>query len=189
MKPSLVIVGLGNLGKEYERSRHNVGFLALDAIAKEFAEGEWKDMQKFDSIGMESRILTIPVLLLKPTTYMNLSGNAVRKVMDFYKLDPSSQLLVLTDDIDIPLGEHRLRKKGGPGTHNGLKSICDIYDDNYARVRIGLGTPSHAEDLATWVLSTPSPTEIAALQGVIQAIPELVRNYVLETTTEESASS
>lgn len=181
MKPSLIIVGLGNPGQQYERTRHNLGFLALDALAEDLQVGEWKDMQKFDSIGMESRVGTVPTLLLKPTTYMNLSGNAVRKVIEFYKLDPSSQLLVMTDDIDLPLGETRLRMKGGPGTHNGLKSICDIYGEEYARLRLGLGAPQHGEDLATWVLSTPSPDEQKVLQDMITKIPEQVRDFVIGT--------
>lgn len=181
MKPSLVIVGLGNPGVQHERSRHNLGFMALDVLADELGEGEWKDEQKFDSIGRESRIIAVPVLLLKPVTYMNLSGNAVRKVIEFYKLDPSSQLLVLTDDIDIPLGELRLRRRGGPGTHNGLKSICDIYGEDFARLRIGLGKPEHGEDLAAWVLSTPSPEEQKVLAESLQKIPALVREFVMES--------
>lgn len=179
MKPSIVIVGLGNPGAQYERTRHNLGFLAIEALAADLDVGDWKEMQKFDAIGVESRIHALPAVLLKPTTYMNLSGNAVRKVLDFYKLDPATQLLVVTDDIDIPLGETRLKTKGGPGTHNGLKSICDIYGEDYARLRLGLGAPQHGEDLAAWVLSTPSPNEQEKIEKMIQEVPKMVKDFVL----------
>src|SRR3989344_7892163 len=127
MKPSLVIIGLGNPGASYERTRHNLGFAALDVLSEAYGEGEWKDTQKFGSVTQEARILTIPVLLAKPQTFMNRSAEAVKKIVDFYKLDPKEQVLIISDDIDLPLGELPLRKKGGPGTHNGLKSIIEVF--------------------------------------------------------------
>jgi peptidyl-tRNA hydrolase, PTH1 family len=179
MKPNLVIVGLGNPGDQYERTRHNMGFRALDLLA-EAEESSWRTLQKFDSLGMESRVLTVPTLLLKPTTFMNLSGNAVRKVVDYYGLDPSNQVLVLCDDVDVPLGEIRFRKTGGPGTHNGLRSLCDIYGEQFARMRIGLGSPTKGEDLATWVLSIPPPEEEKILMEAVEKIPDMLRSFVLD---------
>lgn len=179
MKPALVVVGLGNPGPQYEDTRHNLGFWAAERLAEEFGEGDWCDMQKFESVGAEARILTFPVLILKPTTYMNLSVNAVRKVVDFYKLDPATQVLVLTDDIDIPLGELRLREKGGPGTHNGLKSINVVYGEEFPRLRIGLGAQPPGADLAAWLLSKISAEERDELTPSIDKIPQMVREFIL----------
>ncbi|MFH1348676.1 MAG: aminoacyl-tRNA hydrolase, partial [Patescibacteria group bacterium] len=129
MKPSLIIIGLGNPGEQYTMTRHNVGFRVADKLADEFGEGDWQDKQKFKSYILEGRIVTVPILIAKPNTYMNLSGVAARKLIDFYDLDPRKNLLVICDDIDLPIGEVRLREKGGPGTHNGLKSLVDIFGE------------------------------------------------------------
>lgn len=179
MKPSLIIVGLGNPGKSYERTRHNAGFQALDTLAESFGEGEWKDAPKFQAEVKEARVLTAPILLVKPRTYMNLSGESIRKLVDFYKLNPKEQLLVLSDDIDIPLGELRFRQKGGPGTHNGLKSVNLLYGEDYPRIRIGLGPKPDQMDLAAWVLSVPPPEQQELLEVVLKQIPDMVRKYVL----------
>lgn len=183
MKPHLVVVGLGNPGKSYQNTRHNAGFQALDLLAKTFGEGEWKPAPKMLSDTCDARILAVPILLAKPQTYMNRSVEAVRKIVDFYKLDPQTQVLVISDDIDLPLGTLRLRLKGGPGTHNGLRSIAESFGESYPRIRIGLGEPSEG-DLAAWVLSVPSETDQKALQVAMQEIPELVRQYVLEHPVE-----
>jgi PTH1 family peptidyl-tRNA hydrolase len=180
MKPALVIIGLGNPGASYASTRHNAGYQAVDRLSTAFGEGKWEEKQKFHSLIQEARVVTVPVLLVKPLTFMNLSGDAVKKIMDFYKLDPASQLLVLSDDIDLPLGETRLRLSGGPGTHNGLKSIALQYGDAYPRLRIGLGTQPAGADLATWVLSVPPKNEQDALQHAFETIPDLVRQYILE---------
>jgi PTH1 family peptidyl-tRNA hydrolase len=169
MKPSLIIVGLGNPGKQYEKTRHNAGFLALDFLAKKTEAGEWQDKQKFLALIAEGTLDGKAVLLVKPTTYMNLSGQCIKKLLDFYKLDPAKQLLVLSDDIDLPLGTHRFRTSGGPGTHNGLKSIVEIYGENFPRHRIGLGTQPEKMDLAAWVLSAMSDADIKAMQPSMEA--------------------
>ena len=178
MKPSLVIIGLGNSGKSYEKTRHNAGFWALDALSEAFGEGKWADKQKFIAHIQEARIVTVPTLLVKPQTYMNLSGNSVRKIVDFFKLDPSNQILVISDDIDLPLGDVRLRKKGGPGTHNGLKSVCEQLGENYTRIRIGLGESPAGTDLANWVLSVPPAEEKKVLDAVIATLPDMVKEFV-----------
>lgn len=179
VKPSLLIVGIGNPGLSYARTRHNVGFQALDLLGSASGEGEWKPQQKFDAVIMEARVVTAPVLLVKPTTYVNRSGESIRKLVDFYKLDPAGQVLVVVDDIDLPLAQLRLRMHGGPGTHNGLKSIVETIGEGFARIRIGLGLPQHGEDLANWVLSIPPPEEQAALEGVYATLPEVVRSFVM----------
>jgi len=180
VKPSLVVIGLGNPGSAYARTRHNAGFQALDALSAAFGQGEWKDSQKLLSVTQEARIVTAPVLLMKPQTFMNLSGDAVRKIVGFYRLDPAKQILILCDDVDIPLGETRLKPSGGPGTHNGLKSIVATFGEAFPRLRIGLGPQPTGVDLAAWVLSTPGDEEAKRLEHVFTSLPDIVRKYVLE---------
>ncbi len=180
MKPHLLIIGLGNPGPSYERTRHNVGFQAVDRLSREFGEGEWREQPKFLSSVQEGRVVTVPILLVKPQTYMNRSGEAIQKLVDFYKLDAAQQVLVLCDDIDLPLGETRLRMKGGPGTHNGLKSIVAHLGEGFPRLRIGLGTHPAGTDLAAWVLSIPSPEEQKEFTKAFDTLPELVRGFVME---------
>ncbi len=179
MKPSLIIAGLGNPGAQYDRTRHNVGFWAIDALSEYYAEGEWKQAPKFDALTQEARIITLPVLLVKPQTYMNRSGESLRKILNFYKLDPAKNLLVIVDDIDLPLGDTRFREKGGPGTHNGLKSIVEQFHEDFPRLRIGVGAPQNGEDLANWVLSAPPPAERELLEQACSGVPSAVRAFVL----------
>lgn len=168
MKPQFLLIGLGNPGAQYERTRHNVGWLALDAAAKELSAGTFVDKPRFMSLIAEAKMDAASCLLVKPTTFMNRSGEAVRKLVDFYKLDPSKQLLVCCDDIDLPLGTHRLRMSGGPGTHNGLKSIVDSFGENFPRLRIGLGPNPLGTDLAAWILSAMTKEEKKALAQSLQ---------------------
>ncbi len=132
-----IIVGLGNPGKKYENTRHNMGFITIDKLAEE--NGIKINKIKFKALVGEGSISDQKVLLVKPQTYMNLSGNSVREVMEFYKQDVE-KLVVIYDDIDIALGSIRLRKKGSAGSHNGMKSIIyDIQSDQFPRIRIGIG--------------------------------------------------
>lgn len=172
MKPTFLIVGLGNPGKQYANTRHNAGWLALDHLAAAWGVGEWKDQQKFLCSVAEAVVGGSTVLLVKPTTFMNRSGECIRKLIDFYKLDASKQLLVLCDDIDLPLGTHRLRMSGGPGTHNGLKSIVDCIGEKFPRHRIGLGSHPSEMDLATWVLSSLSQKEAQEMQPALESVTQ-----------------
>jgi PTH1 family peptidyl-tRNA hydrolase len=182
MKPSLIIIGLGNPGKQYEETRHNAGFKAVDLLAKEFGTGEWEERQKFLSHVLEARIVTAPVLLVKPQTFMNRSGEAAKKLLDFYKVEPKV-VFVLSDDIDLPLGDLRFRESGGPGTHNGLKSVVDHIGENFPRLRIGIGGQKPGEDLSTYVLSKPPASEKAMIEDTIEKIPGMVREFVMGTTS------
>src|SRR3989344_141108 len=184
IKPALVIFGLGNPGKPYVGTRHNLGFMALDVLSKEFGEGEWEDRQKFSALTQEARVGVAPVLLVKPQTYMNLSGDSIRKVVDFFKLDPKKQILVISDDIDLPLGEMRLRMKGGPGTHNGLKSVTDIFGEEFPRLRIGLGANPQETDLSNWVLSRLTDGEKAAIEAALKGLPEAMKTFVMDEVSE-----
>jgi len=185
MKPSLIIVGLGNPGKAYEHTRHNLGFLAIDALIETFGEGGWEDRKKFESIVCEGRVVTVPVLFVKPQTFMNNSGEALQKIVDFYKLNAAEQVLVLFDDIDIPLGTFRIKQKGGPGTHNGMKSIVDHLGEDFARLKIGLGAPPKEQDLATWILSGLTAEEKKEVTKVCTELPAALKNFVLGETQNQ----
>lgn len=143
-----IIVGLGNPGRRYEQTRHNMGFLAVDRIAAEL--GIKVDRIKFKALIGEGSFCGQKVILVKPQTYMNLSGTTVKEITDFYKLDLSN-LIVIYDDIDIGVGTLRVRKGGSSGTHNGMKDIIyKLYDDAFPRIRIGIGGSS-GRDLASFV--------------------------------------
>lgn len=174
MKPSLVIIGLGNPGKSYEKTRHNTGFLAVAVLAKHFGTSPWKDRSKYNAHVAEGRILTGPILLVQPQTYMNVSGETVRKMIDFYKLRPTDQILIICDDVDLPCGTIRLRKQGSAGTHNGLKSIVEQIGEDFPRLRIGIGPKPENADLATWVLSVPPQNEREKIEEAIQKLPEMI---------------
>jgi peptidyl-tRNA hydrolase, PTH1 family len=163
MKPSLLVVGLGNVGKDYERTRHNAGFLLVDLLAKNHNASQWKEDKKFEAYVSDLQIDGVSILLAKPTTYMNRSGDALQNIISFYKLNPATQVLVLTDDLDIPLGTVRFRLSGGAGTHNGLKSIVAIAGEAFPRLRLGIGPKSEVMDLADWVLSKMTTEEEALL--------------------------
>lgn len=162
-----LIVGLGNPGREYEGTRHNAGFMALDAIAEKYG-GEVKRI-KFKGLVGECRIAGKKVLLLKPSTFMNLSGQSVREAMSFYKLPPE-RVLVLFDDINLEPGKLRIRRKGSDGGHNGMKNIIYLSgSDQFPRIKVGVGKKPHPEyDLKDWVLSRFSEKERESLSPALK---------------------
>ncbi|MBQ9747256.1 MAG: aminoacyl-tRNA hydrolase [Clostridia bacterium] len=175
-KPEYLIVGLGNPGREYAETRHNAGFLAIDALAARC--GVRIDRAKYDSLCAETTLGGCPVLLMKPQTYMNLSGTAVSQAAKFYKI-PAERILVLCDDITQKPGKIRIRKSGSAGGHNGLKSIIGwVGGDKFPRIRIGVGEkPTPEYDLADWVtgkLSEEDKKAISARFADISAAAELV---------------
>lgn len=137
-----IIVGLGNPGLEYENTRHNAGFMAVDRLAQRHAPGQ-RARARFQSLTYEADLPAAgKCLLMKPMTYMNLSGQAVADAVRFYKLDPGADMLVLVDDVALPVGVIRVRERGGAGGHNGLADIAlRLGGDGYARCRIGVGDP------------------------------------------------
>lgn len=149
--PTFMIVGLGNPGAEYAITRHNAGFIALDHIAQKI--GVSIDRAKFRALYGMAEIGGQKVILLKPQTYMNLSGEAVRQCADFYKISPEN-IIVISDDVNLAVGRMRLRKSGTDGGQNGLKNIIyQLQSDAFPRIRIGVGQkPSPEYDLANWVL-------------------------------------
>ncbi len=147
-----MIVGLGNPGKQYEITRHNAGFICLDLMAEKFGIKITK--LKFKSLLGDGRIEGKRCLLLKPQTFMNLSGEAVRDAAEFYKIPPEN-IIVIFDDISLDPGKLRIRRKGSDGGHNGMKNIIyHIKNDNIPRIKVGVGAKPNPEyDLADWVLS------------------------------------
>ena len=161
-----IIVGLGNPGKQYENTRHNMGFLAVDLLAEKYNIDVNKI--KFKALVGEGRIAGQKVLLVKPQTYMNLSGEAVRQAMDFYKIVPE-ELIVIYDDIDIPTGTFRIRKKGSPGTHNGMRNIFQhIQTNDFPRIRVGIGS-GKKENLIGYVTGGISKSEQEILADVLKS--------------------
>lgn len=167
MKKAL-IVGLGNPGKSYERTRHNIGFEAVEALAGKYRLG-FKKRLKFKGSIAEGCIGEDPVILLLPTTFMNLSGEAVALAMRYFEID-LSRLIVITDDVALPLGQLRIRINSGSGGHNGLKSVEECLQTNrYARLRIGVGDrPKGESDLTEHVLGQFSQEEEKLLPGVLE---------------------
>lgn len=176
-KIDYIIVGLGNPGLTYEKTRHNVGFRCIDELSR--AEQIPCDRAKFQAQFGLGEIAGKRCLLLKPQTFMNNSGEAVAAAMRFYKLEPR-QLLVISDDISLPVGRLRIRQKGSAGGHNGLKSIIALLGtDTFARVKIGVGQKPHPDyDLADWVLGKFPPAEEKAVSEVLQKAAEAVTCYV-----------
>lgn len=171
-----LIVGLGNPEPKYEQTRHNIGFAAVDA-----ASSAWgiplSENRKFQGAFGEGKLLADKIRLLKPLTYMNNSGQAIRAVTDWYKLPPSS-VLVIYDDMDLPLGKIRLRLSGSAGGHNGMKSaIAHLGTQNFPRLRIGIGKPQAAiKDASTvsYVLGRFSPGENQIVSQALQLVLEAV---------------
>ncbi len=132
-----IVVGLGNPGKEYENTKHNIGFMVLDRLAEKLGISVKKI--KFKGLYGEGFLNGEKIILLKPQTYMNLSGQSVREIVDFYKIDPED-LVVIYDDLDLPMGALRIRSKGSAGTHNGMKSVVyQTQTDAFPRIRVGIG--------------------------------------------------
>lgn len=148
---SWLVVGLGNPGAKYENTRHNVGFMTADALAGR--NGEPIRRVKYHALTSEAVIGGQSVLLMKPTTFMNLSGQAVSEAARFYKI-PADHVLVISDDVDLPLGKLRIRKSGSAGGHNGLKHIIQLLGtDQFPRLKIGVGGKPHPDyNMADWVL-------------------------------------
>lgn len=175
-----LIVGLGNPGKEYAGTRHNIGFEAVDYIADKY--NIELNRIKFKGIFGEGMINGKKVILLKPTTYMNLSGDSIREVVNFYKIS-NEDIIVIYDDISLEVGRLRIREKGSHGGHNGIKSIiANLSSDVFPRVKIGVGGPKG--DLVSHVLGKFSNSEIEVLRESIIATSEAVTTILSSDTKE-----
>ncbi|WP_066889700.1 aminoacyl-tRNA hydrolase [Clostridium nigeriense] len=175
-----LIVGLGNPGKEYAGTRHNIGFEAIDYMSKKYNIDV--NRTKFKGVFGEGFINNKKVVLLKPSTYMNLSGESIREAINFYKLE-SEEVLVIYDDVSLEVGKIRIREKGSAGGHNGIKSIIsNMSTDIFPRIKIGVGQPKG--DLVSHVLGRFSQEEIQDLNEVIEASSQAVEIIIKDGTKE-----
>ncbi len=173
-----IIVGLGNPGKKYEDTRHNIGFKTIDALADKLNIKVNKI--KFKGLVGEGRIAGEKVILLKPHTFMNNSGESVVEILNFYKLKPEN-LLVVVDDIDIEFAQLKIKKNGSAGTHNGLKSIVNLIGSkDFARFKIGVGKKHPNEDLASFVLSNFPSRDKKHIEDAVDACSE----SIIKTVTD-----
>ena len=170
-----LIVGLGNPGSEYERTRHNTGFMVLDAFAK--ASNIVFEDRRYGYVA-ETSLKGRKVFLLKPTTFMNLSGNAVRYWLNKEIID-QTRLLVISDDVALPLGQFRLKGAGSNGGHNGLGHIQQLIGQNYARLRMGIGSDFPRGMQVDWVLGRYSDEELKTLQPSIDLCVNIIKSFVL----------
>jgi len=176
-----LIVGLGNPGKEYEYTRHNAGFMAVERLADEFGFGSFKLVAKHKAEVSEGNIVGEKAILAKPQTFMNLSGQSVRSLAQFYKVEPSD-LIVIFDDVAIPFGSLRIRPDGSAGGHNGMKSIIqELGGQRIARVRLGIEPKQNSRiPLEDYVLGKFTKSELALLQENLEKIPALVKAIIEE---------
>ncbi len=169
-----LIVGLGNKGREYENTRHNMGFMLVDRYL-EYKNISLKFKEKFNAMYVETTINNEKVIFIKPTTYMNNSGMAVRAFLDFYKLDVQD-ILVISDDLDLDLGKFRLRRNGSSGGHNGLKSIIShLNSDDFKRLRIGISNDK--DDVINYVLSRFSKKELNEIDTMYDTLVKVLDDY------------
>ena len=169
-----LIVGLGNPESKYDRTRHNIGFEAVDALAQSW-QMSWQQNRRFQGLFAEGGgVHGGKIRLLKPLTYMNRSGQSVRAAVDWYKLSPGS-VLVIYDDMDLPVGRLRLRLSGSAGGHNGMKSILShLGSQNFPRLRIGIGKSGLKQETISHVLGRFSPSEARMIAEVLQLVVEAV---------------
>ena len=176
---SWLLVFLGNPGPKYECTRHNAGFMAADALAKKL--GVNINRARFKALTASAEISGEKVLLMKPQTFMNLSGEAVGEAARFYKIPPE-RVIVVSDEVSLPLGKLRVRMKGSAGGHNGLKSIiAALGSDAFPRVRIGVDAPPHPDyDMADWVLSVFRNQDLEDMLAAASQAAEAVITYVTD---------
>ncbi|MCF3974731.1 aminoacyl-tRNA hydrolase [Paracoccus salsus] len=164
-----LIVGLGNPGAKYAANRHNIGFMAVERIAADHGLGPWKP--RFQGLVAEGRLGDARVVLLKPQTFMNLSGQSVGEAMRYLKLTPA-EVIVLHDELDLAPGKARVKQGGGHAGHNGLRSIHQHIGTDYARVRLGIGHPGHKDKVASYVLSDFAKAEQDWLDDLLRGISD-----------------
>ncbi len=176
-----IIAGLGNPGRDYVGTRHNIGFETLDAIASKYDISVKK--AKFNALYGEGYIAGEKVVLVKPQTYMNLSGESIRDFKAWYKTD-NTQIIIIYDDISLPVGKMRIRPKGSAGGHNGVKSIIyQLQTDIFPRIKIGVGQPKYEDyDLADYVLGRFSAEEVKTLVPVAVKAADAVETIITQGT-------
>lgn len=177
LNKTLLIVGLGNPGKEYEGSRHNVGFMCLDEFARKNSFDTWTSKKDLKCELTQQLMGDTRVILVKPQTFMNLSGEAVQAVQHFYKLN-NQQMVVVHDELDVNFGQVRMRIGGSPAGNNGIKSVSQHVGEEYGRVRVGIGPKKPAQiDAADFVLQDFSKAEQAKLPAMLREVSAILSEY------------
>ena len=172
-----IVVGLGNPGAQYANTPHSVGFEAVDAIAAEIG-ATWEAKRQFSCLMAKGTFAGLPVMLVKPQTYMNLSGQAVAQAVKFYKLG-IDRVIVVSDEISLPPGRIRIRASGSAGGHNGLKNIISCLGGNeFARIRIGVGSPPENWDMKDWVLAKLGGKDLEAIRDAAERAAKAVDSYI-----------
>jgi len=183
-----LIIGLGNPGAEYEETRHNAGFMAIDEIARQVEAPPFKQEKKFHAEISSTTFHDQKIILAKPATFMNLSGEAVAALRDFYKVK-ADDIFIIYDDIDLPLGQIRVKKDGSPGTHNGMKSIVQRIGGEFPRIRVGIEsrgeTAPEQQDTSSFVLTAFAPEEEDTAQKSIKKATNALKT-ALEEGLEEA---
>ncbi len=173
-----LILAQGNPGTSYDRTRHNVGFLVLDKFAEQHGL-VWAEKSKFNALVTEVTLQGEKVILVKPTTFYNETGNSARKLIDFYNLDPANDLLVIHDDLALPFGTTRTRRQGSDGGNNGIKSLNSHLGPDYHRIRIGIWNELRDRmDDADFVLSRFSADESKALDDIIKKATDIIDSFI-----------
>ena len=174
MKPSKIIVGLGNPGAKYRGTRHNIGYAVLEELTKRYATS--KARSQFHADAWDAQIGTENVLLLCPTTFMNLSGTSVSEALRFYKLNPKTDLLIVCDDLDLPVAKLRIRESAGTGGQKGLKDVvAKIGSQDFARIRVGIGRPASTDQVVDFVLTNFRKDERDEIDVAIQNAADAAR--------------
>ena len=172
---TFVVAGLGNPGRKYAPTRHNIGFRIVDLLAEQAGKGSWSNEHQAETRRIQLEGQT--VLVAKPQTFMNESGRAVQALLAKYKIEPE-HLLIVSDDLDLPLGRLRLRARGSAGGHNGLRSVTALLGtQDYARLRAGIGRPTSGEVL-DWVLSSFTPAEESELPHICKTASDIIRTIL-----------
>jgi PTH1 family peptidyl-tRNA hydrolase len=177
----ILFVGLGNPGSQYEKNRHNVGFMAVSRIVENHNFSPWKN--KFQGSISNGLLSNQKIIILKPNTFMNLSGQSVGEVIRFYKI-PSSKVIVFHDEIDFPLGKLKFKSGGGHAGHNGLRSISEHIGSDYIRIRIGVGHPGNKNAVANYVLGDFSKVEQETITQILEVISTEAPDLTLENATD-----
>ncbi len=180
---SLAVIGLGNPGSEYKNTRHNAGFMAVDFMQKKWGTEEFHEKKNLHGELCEATVGGTKILLFKPTTFMNLSAQAVAALTGFYNLD-RSRCVVIYDDIDLPVGSLRIRASGSSGTHNGMRSICAAIGNDFPRIRLGIDgrTPEqkNSQNLADYVLGKFNKEERGVIDSLIEKTPDAIEILITE---------
>jgi PTH1 family peptidyl-tRNA hydrolase len=186
-----LIVGLGNIGNEYDKTRHNIGFEVIDKITSNLNQSL---LSNINNPNFKAKILKHKqTLYIKPTTYMNLSGESIVAIKNYYKIE-NSEIIIIHDDLDLPFGTVKFKIGGGHGGHNGLRSLDANIDKDYTRVRVGIGKPQDKSQIANYVLKSFSKDELKILDEIIiphiiKAIDELQKNIPIDKKSINQISS